>query len=104
MDFQGQGKANTGEEEALGIIDTTTRFVTVIALPNRQAKTFIQPFLDQIVFRNGPPDILHCDEAPEFMSELFKALADIVRIHNTNQYTECTDCKCRVRVRIIRVL
>ncbi len=28
----------------------------------------------------------------------------IVRIHNTNQYTECTDCKCRVRVRIIRVL
>jgi hypothetical protein len=77
MDFQGQGKANTGEEEALGIIDTTTRFVTVIALPNRQSKTFIQPFLDQIVFRNGPPDILHCDEAPEFMSELFKALADI---------------------------
>ncbi len=64
MDFQGQGQALTGESEALAIIDTTTRFVTV-------------KFLDQIVFRHGPPEILHCDEAPEFMSELMKALLDI---------------------------
>ena len=27
-----------------------------------------------------------------------------VRIHNTIQYTDVTDCKCRVRFRIIRVL
>ncbi len=40
MDFQGQGTATTGETEALGIIDTITRFVTVIALPNRQVRTF----------------------------------------------------------------
>jgi transposase InsO family protein len=77
MDFQGQGTATTGETEALGIIDTTARFVTVIALPNRTVQTFVQPFLDQIVFRHGPPETLHCDEAPEFMSELLKALADI---------------------------
>jgi transposase InsO family protein len=77
MDFQSQGQALTGESEALAIIDTTTRFVTVIALPNRQVKTFIPQFLDQIVFRHGPPEILHCDEAPEFMSELMKALLEI---------------------------
>jgi hypothetical protein len=77
MDFQGQGQALTGESEALAIIDTTTRFVTVIALPNRQVKTFIPQFLDQIVFQHGLPEILHCDEAPEFMSELMQALLKI---------------------------
>ncbi len=77
MDFQGQGTATTGETEALGIINTTARFVTVIALPNRTVQAFVQPFLDQVVFRHGPPDTLHCDEAPEFMSELLKALAAI---------------------------
>jgi hypothetical protein len=51
MDLQGQGTVVTGETEHLGIIDTaTTHFVTVIALPNRQVKTFIPQFLDQIVF------------------------------------------------------
>jgi transposase InsO family protein len=77
MDFQGQGTAITGETEALGIIDTTARFVTVIALPNRRVQTLIPAILDQIVFRHGPPEILHCDEAPEFMSELLRALAEI---------------------------
>jgi transposase InsO family protein len=77
MDFQGQGTASTGEEEVLGIIDTTSRFVTVIALPNRKVQSFVQPFLDQIVFRYGPPSILHCDEAPEFMSELLQALMEV---------------------------
>jgi hypothetical protein len=77
MDFQGQGIAVTGETEALAIIDTTARFVTIIALPNRQVQTFLQPFLDEIVFRHGPPEILHCDEAPEFLSELMAALLDI---------------------------
>jgi hypothetical protein len=77
MDFQGQGSALTDEEEALGIIDTTSRLVTVIALPNRKVQSFMQPFLNQIVFRHGPPSILHCDEAPEFMSELLQALSEI---------------------------
>jgi hypothetical protein len=77
MDFQGQGTATTGETEALAIIDTTARFVTIIPLHNRQAQSFLQPFLDEIVFRHGPPAIIHCDEAPEFMSALMAALLEI---------------------------
>ena len=77
MDFQGQGKADTGEHEALAIIDTTTRFVTVLALPDRKASTFVPAFLDAIVFQHGPPEVLHCDEAPEFMSALMSAFAEI---------------------------
>jgi hypothetical protein len=77
MDFQGQGPSSTGHDEALGIIDTTTRYVTVIPMQGREAKNFMPLFLDQIVFRNGPPAILHCDEAPEFMSKFVKELLNI---------------------------
>jgi hypothetical protein len=77
MDFQGQGLALTGENEALGIIDTTTRYVTVIPMKGREASTFMPLFLDQIVFRHGPPATLHCDEAPEFMSNLVKELLQV---------------------------
>jgi hypothetical protein len=77
MDFQGRGTAISSETEALAIIDTTARYVTVIALKNRQFQTFLQPFLDEIVFRHDPPAILHCDEAPEFLSDLMAALLEI---------------------------
>ena len=41
MDFQGQGLALTGETQALGVIDTTSRYVTVIPLPDREAVTLV---------------------------------------------------------------
>jgi hypothetical protein len=77
MDFQGQGLSTTGHDEALAIIDTTTRYVTVIPMKGREAKTFMPLFLDNIVFRYGPPVILHCDEAPEFMSNLVKEFLNV---------------------------
>jgi hypothetical protein len=75
--FQGQGLALAGENEELGIIDTTTRYVTVIPMKGREASTFMPLFLDQIVFRHGPPATLHCDEAPDFMSNLVKELLQV---------------------------
>jgi hypothetical protein len=48
MDFQGQGKALTGETEALTLIDPTSRYVVVIPLMDREASTWLQPFLDRI--------------------------------------------------------
>jgi hypothetical protein len=74
MDFQGQGLATTGENEALAIIDTTTRYVTVLAMKGRETTTLVPLFLDNVVFQHGAPRFLHCDEAPEFMSALVKEL------------------------------
>ncbi len=45
MDFQGQGTATTGETEVLALIDPTSRYVVVIPLRDRQASTWLQPFL-----------------------------------------------------------
>jgi transposase InsO family protein len=83
MDFQGQGTALTGETEALALIDPTSRYVVVIPLKNREAATWLQPFLDRIVFTFGPPDILHSDAAPEFLSEALELLTAATDIATT---------------------
>ena len=76
MDFQGQGKAINGECEALGIIDSFTKTVSVIALPSRQATTLALPLCNEIFFRRGAADVLHSDAAPEFMGELLAQIAN----------------------------
>ncbi len=83
MDFQGQGTALTGETEALALIDPTSRYVVVIPLLNREAKTWLQPFLDRIVFTFGAPTTLHSDAAPEFLSEALALLAQAANIKTT---------------------
>ena len=83
LDFQGQGTAITGETQALAFIDTSSRYVEVLALPDREATTFIGPFLDRIVFRHGTPDVLHSDAAPEFMSDVLRLLAEVLNTATT---------------------
>ena len=83
MDFQGQGTALTGETEVLALIDPTSRYVVVIPLRDRQASTWLQPFLDRVVFTFGAPDVLHSDDAPEFLSEALDLLTKAVDIKTT---------------------
>ncbi len=45
MDFQGQGQAITGETEALAIIDSFTKTIFLLALPNREASTLLPHLL-----------------------------------------------------------
>ncbi len=81
MDFQGQGTA--AETEVLALIDPTSRYVVAIPLRDRQASTWLQPFLDRIVFTFGAPDVLHSDDAPEFLSEALQLLAKAANIQTT---------------------
>ncbi len=43
----------------------------------------MQSFLNAIVFKYGPPEILHSDAAPEFLSEAMQLLAKAADIHTT---------------------
>jgi transposase InsO family protein len=86
MDFQGQGLALTGETEALAIMDSFTKTVTLIPLPDRQAQTLVPKLLDAIYFTRGSPDIIHSDDAPEFLSELMTSIAAIT---GTRRTTTC---------------
>ena len=83
MDFQGQGKALTGETEALALIGSTARHVVVIPLMDRSVVNVIPKFLDQIVFTRGAPGILHSDAAQEFLSEALALVAAAAHIETT---------------------
>jgi transposase InsO family protein len=83
MDFQGQGKATTGESEALAITDAAARHVVVMPLHDRHATSFIPKFLDGAVFRQGPPETLHSDSAQEFLSGSLELLAETAQIQTT---------------------
>ena len=83
IDFQGQGTAETGETQALAVIDTTARFAIVIALPDREAATFIPRFLDEVVFKHGVPDVIHSDDAQEFTGEAMTLLAEALDTSTT---------------------
>jgi transposase InsO family protein len=83
MDFQGQGTSASGMTELLALIDPTSRYVVVIPLRDRQVSTWMQPFLDKIVFTFGAPDALHSDDAPEFLSEALDLVAKATSIKTT---------------------
>jgi hypothetical protein len=84
MDFQGQGLAITGETEAPALIDSFTKTVLLIPLPDRQATTLVPRLLDELYFRRGSPDIIHSDDAPEFLSELMAIVASITGTQRTS--------------------
>jgi hypothetical protein len=84
MDFQGQGLANTGETEALALIDSFTKTVILIPLPDRQASTLVPRLLDELHFRRGSPDVLHSDDALEFLRELMTAVANVTGTQRTS--------------------
>ena len=84
MDFQGQGKAISGEREALAILDSFSKTATVLALPNREAPTLVPALLDAIHFHRGRADVFHSDAAPEFLSRLFKSVAEVLGTATTD--------------------
>ncbi len=84
MDFQGQGIATTGETEALALSDSFTKTVLLIPLPDRQATTLAPRLLDELHFRRGSPDVIHSDDAPEFLSDLMTLVATATGTHRTS--------------------
>ncbi len=84
MDFQGQGLATSGETEALALIDSFTKTVILIPLPDRHATTLVPKLLDELHFRRGSPDVIHSDDAPEFLSELLSSIASVTGTQRTS--------------------
>ena len=76
-------RAKEKQLQALALIDTTARYVIVLPLRDREASTFIRPFLDNLVFIHGPPETLHSDAAQEFLSEALRLLTESTGISTT---------------------
>jgi hypothetical protein len=67
MDFQGQGLASTGETDALALIDSFTKTARHSDSPNQPPNHHALT----------SPDIIHSDDAPEFLSDLMTAVSAI---------------------------
>jgi hypothetical protein len=68
----------------LALIDSFTKTVLLIPLPDRQASTLVPRLLDELHFRRGCPDVLHSDDAPEFLSDLLAAITSITGTQRTS--------------------
>ena len=66
MDFQGQGKASSGETEVCAIMDTFTKTIFILPLQDRHAETLLPSLLGRIIFTRGRADTFHLDAAKEF--------------------------------------
>ncbi len=84
MDFQGQGLATSGETETLALIDSFTKTVILIPLPDRHATTLVPILLDELHFHRGSPNIIHSDDAPEFLSDLMASIASVTGTQRTS--------------------
>jgi hypothetical protein len=82
MEFQGQGQALTDETEALAIMDSFTK----LSRPSLPQTGPHPRLLDEIFFHRGAPEIRHCDDAQEFMSEL---LTHLLLAIGTTRTTTC---------------
>lgn len=61
-----------GHRFILTMIDHATRFLAAVPLTNVTAQTIALTFLDQWVYRYGPPRILHSDRGPQFTAAVLK--------------------------------
>lgn len=75
--------SNRGNKYILVIQDYFTKWAEAIPIPDMEAKTVAQAFIDNYVTKYGAPRTLHTDQGRQFESRLFKQLCDILRINKT---------------------
>jgi len=63
--------AKSGYSYVLTIIDHASRWLEAIPMTNIRAETCAKAFVNNWIFRYGPPSILHSDRGAQFLSDVF---------------------------------
>jgi transposase InsO family protein len=75
IDIVGQlPMAKSGYCYLLTIVDHATRWMEAVPMTNIRAETCVTAFLEQWVYRFGPPATLHSDRGAQFVSSVFDSL------------------------------
>ena len=72
-----------GNKYVAVICDYFTKWTEAIALPDISAATVASAFVDVFVCRYGAPISLHTDQGPQFTSQLFTHVCDLLGIYKT---------------------
>lgn len=75
--------AKSGYQYILTMVDHATRWLEAVPLTNIRAETCANAFLQQWVFRFGPPAQVHSDRGTQFLSEMFKHVSSQFGISNS---------------------
>ena len=61
----------------LSVIDHFTRFVVLIPIKDKAARTIVRHLMERVFSVFGPPETLHSDQGKEFENELVKELQSV---------------------------
>lgn len=88
VDLVGPLPQSQGFTHLLTVVDRTTRWPEAVPLGSTTAVTVARAFLSTWVSRFGPPADITSDRGPQFVSELWSAMADGlgVKVHRTTAY------------------
>ena len=70
----------SGKRYVLSIVDHLSRYVQLIALPDKQAETVANAFIQEYVTLFGAPKVLVTDNGSEFNNRLFAEVCKLVQI------------------------
>jgi transposase InsO family protein len=71
-------------QDVLVILDEYTRYCVTVMIPNQEAHTIAEKFLEHFVLKHWIPDEMITDRGANFLSELFQTLCAKLRIHKIN--------------------
>uniref|UniRef100_A0A669CFS1 Gypsy retrotransposon integrase-like protein 1 n=1 Tax=Oreochromis niloticus TaxID=8128 RepID=A0A669CFS1_ORENI len=88
VDLVGPLPQSQGFTHLLTVVDRTTRWPEAVPLASTTAAAVARAFLSTWVSRFGPPADITSDRGPQFVSELWSAMADGlgVKVHRTTAY------------------
>ena len=81
--FWNLSESRQGNKYLLIVSDYFTRWVEAYPLPNSEAITVVQAFIEEFVSRYGIPRQIHTNRGSQFTSLFFKNICEIFRIEKT---------------------
>ena len=75
--------SNSGNKYIMVVMDYFTKWVEAYGIPNQEAYTVAEAFVNQFVTRYGIPRIVHTDQGSNFQSHLFREMCELLGIDKT---------------------
>ena len=75
--------SNSGNRYTLVVSDYFTKWAEAYPIPDQEAKTVAEVFVNQFVARFGAPMLIHTDQGRNFESKLFKEMCHLLGVKKT---------------------
>ncbi|XP_049302045.1 uncharacterized protein LOC105225932 isoform X1 [Bactrocera dorsalis] len=106
MDVAGPFPTSTAGNKYLRVVmDYFSKWPEVYALPNQEAKTVAEAFVEKWITRFGVPVELHSDQGRNFESSIFQEVCTLLGIHKTRTtalHRRIALCSCNFQTQYSR--